>query len=78
MTRTQIREAAAAIDMIEDAEGLRKRLSEGRHELRLYANTEDDTIKNEIAVPDKKLADEILGSIIDVCEKKLSTLKVTR
>lgn len=77
MKRQDVLTAAEIIKALDDAKALRATLKGGKHELRLYAMTQKDTMEDEIGVTDPAVAELVIGRIITELEVRLKELGVS-
>lgn len=76
MKQKTILEAAKVVEALDGAKTLRATIKGGKHELHLYAETEKDTMENEIEVSDNRLATSLLDVIVAELEARLKQLGV--
>jgi hypothetical protein len=77
MNRKTVLEAAETIEFLDGAKALRATIAGGKHELRLYAMTDSETMEDEIGV-DQDVAMPLLDRIIEHLESRLKNLGVDR
>lgn len=78
MKRKDVVEAAAIIKSLDGVKALRATLKGGKHELRLYALTEKETMEDEVEVDDPALAELLVSRIIIELESRLKTFGVNQ